>query len=494
MALNARSTTRSPLESLVLLPGLVHVLAPSVIALRPARAWARQGASQPPAVARALAAIESSVESLRVTVDLRCCALPLSGTQVHALNLVAALGRRDDVQVSVVTPSRVDPSVRPHFERLPPSVQRYAAGQPILPRPQVFHRPYQVLYDDEMRDVVTSGTRLVLTHQDMILDRAPAYFRSRDEWQRYAATTALSFLAADEVVFFSEHARGEALRDGLVDASKTSVIPPGTNHLDGGGEVTVPAALGALAGGTERPFFLMMGNAYAHKNRVFALRVAERLTSNGWEGRLVFAGEAPGRGASLDEERSFVDGHDDFATRFVDLSAVTEAERRWLYANATLLLCPTLHEGFGLVPFEAAAAGTASVYSARTSLAEYLPPEGALLDLGSVDETSRRISAAIADGQQLESIVRAIREAGEALTWARTADAYCAVYRRSLTRPVGLSLLSGHGLLAGALSQTPGGETERRLLVLFRRSAAVRLVVEIAFAVAFRLRRITSRL
>ena len=76
---------------------------------------------------------------------------------------------------------------------------------------------------------------------------------------------------------------------------------------------------------------------------------------------------------------------------FVDLGPVSDPERRWLYGNAALVLFPTLYEGFGLVPFEAAAAGTACVYSSRSSVGEYLPDQGALLDLGDPGGTARRL-------------------------------------------------------------------------------------------------------
>ena len=137
------------------------------------------------------------------------------------------------MRLSVLTPARIHESVRPHLDALPSSVIRHRAGRRIVPSPHVFHRPYQIFTEDEITDVVTAGTRLVVTHQDMILDRTPAYFPSAERWRQCTATTALTFVAADEVVFFSEHARGEAVRDGLIDPSKTSVVPPGTNHIGG---------------------------------------------------------------------------------------------------------------------------------------------------------------------------------------------------------------------------------------------------------------------
>jgi glycosyltransferase involved in cell wall biosynthesis len=481
------------IEDVVLVPGLVHVLSRAVVQ-RAGQPRPDGPAALTPAARRSMAEIEAAVEPLRVTVDLRSCAFPLSGTQVQALNLVEALAPRNDLRVSVLLPTHIHESTRPYLDALPSSLVRHVTGRKIVPFPHVFHRPYQILTENEITDVVTSGTRLVVTHQDMILDRTPAYFASTDRWRNYTATTALTFVAADEVVFFSEHARREAVRDGLVDQAKTSVIPPGTNHVDRERDEVVPAAL-AGSGAQRRPFAFVIGNAYFHKNRVFALRVAEELRSAyGWDGTIVFAGGRPEDGSSGDDEDEFLRDHDELRRGFVELPRVTDAERRWLYAHAALVLFPSLYEGFGLVPFEAAAAGTPSVYSSRSSVAEFLPPEGALLELGDVVETARRLNDVLEDDHAGAAIVQAIRQAGSELTWSRAADSYIEVYRRSMTRPVGLSLVAGREVIVGAKAQMVSTETERRALLALRRSPAVHLFAEKLFAVALAGRRVVKRL
>jgi glycosyltransferase involved in cell wall biosynthesis len=65
------------------------------------------------------------------------------------------------------------------------------------------------------------------------------------------------------------------------------------------------------------------------------------------------------------------------------LGAVSEAEKLWLYSNAGLVLYPTLSEGFGLVPFEAAERGVPCLSTRQGSLDEVLPRD--LLTLRSLD-------------------------------------------------------------------------------------------------------------
>jgi glycosyltransferase involved in cell wall biosynthesis len=471
------------IEDLIAVPGLVHVLAGAVVS-PPPRDSAPIQARMTPAVRRTLAEVEAEVAPLRVTVDLRRCAFPVSGTQVHALNLVSALAGRDALRLSVLLPRQVHSSLRKHVAGLPRSVGRHTVGSPLLPLPHVFHRPHQV-FEAEVDELVSSGARVVITHQDMILDRAPAYFHSLEEWRSHPASTALSFVAADEVVFYSEHARREAVREGLVDEAKTSVVAPGTNHLEED-EQSMPSALEQRA----RPFVLVIGNAYRHKNRPFALRVVDELVrTHGWDGTIVFAGGKPDAGSSEAEESAFLRDHPELAARVTDLGHVSDAERSWLYHHVELVLFPTLYEGFGLVPFEAAAAGTACVYASRSSVAEYLPPEGAVLELGDVEETARRLHALLDSSPARDEIVRATRESATRLTWDRAADAYVEIYRRALRRPVGLSLVLGSDVVVGARSQLVSTETERRALLVLRQVAVARALTAAMFAFARRLRR-----
>jgi glycosyltransferase involved in cell wall biosynthesis len=498
VALAARVSTTDALplvapriEEALLVPGLVHVLAKTVVSFDPG-APTNGSAIVTPSVQRALDTLESRVQPIRVTVDLRCCSHPLSGTQVHALNLVEALSRTQDMQLSVLLPPQLHQSVRPHVDALPKSVRRLGLDERTFSRPHVFHRPYQLQSETEITDVLGRGDRLVVTHQDMILDRTPAYFSSKAQWRGYTAATAVSFVAADEVAFYSRHAREEAIRDGLIDAAKTCVVPPGTNHLDDAGAESRPGALRESS--PSESLILVLCNSYFHKNRVFALRVGEQLRAkHGWTGTLVFAGGSPPDGSSVADETAFLAQHPELHERFVDLGRVSDEEQHWLYRHAALVVYPTLYEGFGLIPFEAAAAGTPCVYSSRSSVAEYLPVEGARLDLADVAATANRLAPLLqrADGGQ--PIVDAIRAASEELTWDRNAAAYADIYRRALERPVGLALAAAGNVVVGARSQLAVDAAELGLLAVWRRVPAFRMLARGLFMIVFKVRAVVSR-
>ena len=138
------------------------------------------------------------------------------------------------------------------------------------------------------------------------------------------------------------------------------------------------------------------------------------------------------------------------------------------------MLYPTLYEGFGLVPFEAAALGTPAVYSSRSSLGEFLPADGALLDGWDVQSITPQLLGLLTDEQRAERLVRALRRAAEPLTWHRTAESYLDVYRRVMSSPVGMSLVIGGNFTIQPRETAAATRGEQRLLTMYRRISSDR--------------------
>ena len=219
------------------------------------------------------------------------------------------------------------------------------------------------------------GDRMVVTQQDMIAFHNPAYFSSYDRWASYRAMTRKALAVADQVVFFSGHARDDALGGG---SARTGACERradrGRSHAAG----PAPARPGSPAGADELPpdaeVMLCLGTDFWHKNRVFALRMtAELQRRHGWPGRLVLAGPHVSEGASSAEEEDYLHRHPEVSGAVLRLGAVSEAEKLWLLDRAALVLYPTVHEGFGLIPFEAARHGVPCLWAPGTSLSELLP-------------------------------------------------------------------------------------------------------------------------
>jgi hypothetical protein len=120
----------------------------------------------------------------------------------------------------------------------------------------------------------------------------------------------------------------------------------------------------------------------------------------------------------------------------VVLPAVTELEKVWLYGAASLVLYPTIQEGFGLVPFEAARAGVPCLFAAQTSLAEVLPREAARIVQWNARLSALEARRLIDDEAERRSHVETIVAAGERFTWAHTGELLMGVYEQALAAPM----------------------------------------------------------
>lgn len=385
-------------------------------------------------------AIDAANRALRrqlsVTVDGRCLGPVVTGTQIHTLELTAALARRSEVRVRAVVPRQLGDYAGKVLTSLPVEIVPVEAVARGVGRTDVVHLPLQVSRPEDLALLDSMGNRIVMTQQDLIAYHNPAYSNTYDEWERYRATIRLALAYADRVVFFSHSAANEALGEDLVDPARTATVYIGTDHTVGQvpAHERPPAGIEALRG---RPFLLCLGTDFAHKNRVFALRVLQSLQSrHGYDGALVLAGPHVAVGSSRPEEAEFLALYPSIRDVVVDVAAVDEGEKRWLLRSATLMVYPSVHEGFGLVPFESAEAGLACAFASNTSISELLPSKLALIQQWNADATADRLAPYIASADLRAEHVAGVRAAGARFTWRATAERLVDLYGSAVDGPV----------------------------------------------------------
>jgi hypothetical protein len=92
------------------------------------------------------------------------------------------------------------------------------------------------------------------------------------------------------------------------------------------------------------------------------------------------------------------------------------------------MLYPSVHEGFGLVPFEAADAGLVCAFAAQTAMAELLPRSLALIEQWDPRLTAEHVAPYLKSPSMRSEHVAAVRAAAAPLTWRRTARGLLDVY------------------------------------------------------------------
>ncbi len=384
-------------------------------------------------LARSIAAARLAVGTLSVTLDGSSLGPTRTGTQVVALELIGALAGREDIRLRVTVPRSLGESARAVLDDL--GVERIwhdEVDDDTVPT-DVVHRPYQVTTPRDLLLLGRLGRRVVLTQLDAIAYHNPVYFDDYAQWSGYRSLTRTALAFADRVVFISPHAERDAQGEDLVDDDRSRVVPLGVDHRVVVSEREPAPPRAELAGA---PFLLCLGTDFLHKNRTFALELfAELRRAHGFEGRLVFAGPHAAQGTSAEEERAWLGAHPDFAGHVVDVGQAGEPEKAWLYEHTALVLYPTVYEGFGFIPYEAAEAGTPALWAAQSSMADLLPAELAGIVPWDVEASARRAAALISDPEQRAAQVAGVREAAAAYTWERTVEQLIGVYREAATAP-----------------------------------------------------------
>ncbi len=404
--------------------------------------------SQPPVVAasgalpRALEAARRPRSRLWVTIDARALDAGITGTQRHILELIRALAATGSLRLRLLISDDTSPINVELLRSLPETeLLPIDAIDEATPRSTVFHRAQQVFGPPDLRLALRLGERIVLNQLDLIAYRNPGYHASAKMWRSHRRVSRQALAAADRVIVFSDHTRMELLSDELAEDGRIRIVPPGLDHASPG-DGRRPLGLEEPPdlppdGGSAAGFLLCLGTDFRHKNRLFALRLFAALRErHGWDGRLVLAGTHIPNGSSLELERDFLGRHPQLRPAVVDLGSVDEEEKAWLMGRAAAVVYPSVYEGFGLVPFEAALSGVPCLFAPQSSLAELLPSDMAAIVPWDPRESADRAHVLLNDPAARARHVEALASSARRFTWAAAAAAMVEIYDEAAIAPV----------------------------------------------------------
>ncbi len=402
--------------------------------------------------------------TLTVTIDARALDGTRMGTQVHVLELVRALANTERLHLRVlVRGEEIDSETLALLRKLP-NTEILDAREvvPDTPKSAVFHRPVQTFSHEDVALACDLGERIVLSQLDLIAYNNPNYFPDALAYADYRRASRHGMSAAERVVVFSAHTRAEMLAEDLVEDERIRIVAPGLDH-DSTAEPRRPAG---LEQGVESGFLLCLGADYTHKNRVFALRLlAELQARHGWRGQLVFAGAHVAHGSSQASERELLDAHPELRASVSDLGPVDEAEKAWLTTQTAAVVYPSLHEGFGLVPFESGLLGVPCLFAAQSSLAEGPIAKAATIVLEDPVRSAAAAYPLLVDPDARAAHVRALAEAAQGLTWERAATAMIEIYREAVRAPVRVAATLSRDAVARERELTAAHQAVVRMLI-----------------------------
>lgn len=415
------------------------------------------------------------LRGVRVIVDGACLTdQPHNGSQALVAEITRALKRvRPDAAVTLAVPGPFAAHTGALLGGDGVEVMARSA------RPTGFdlvYRPYQLIDPGELPWVAETDARLLIGQLDTIAFANPSYHPSSALFHEVRNLQRHEMRIADGVAFISEFGRQVALAECPdLELARTHVVSCGADPEP------APSGFPQAELADLDDFVLCLSATFWHKNRTHAIRVFERLCrDHGYRGSLVIAGPQPYYGSSAEAEDRLLESFDrDVSSRVLRPGQVDETTKWWLLRNARAVIYPSVVEGFGLVPFEAASVGTPTLTHAGSALQEVLAGTPGLIPTWDEDVWARAVAAVVSSDDERRRIVAAIVAVAQHHTWADVAvrtweaiDATLAMPRRSRLHEEG-----------GALSRVAPAQR-----ALARRTAGTHMISRVAAAVRRRVR------
>ncbi len=372
---------------------------------------------------------------MRIGLDLRPFLRDATGIGVYYRNLLFSLAEIDITNEYFLFSS----SFKDRFPlaQLPPFQQRRVCDQrwpsqlvnwswSRMQRPRLetifkttldlTHSPTPLLLPSRGKSIVTVHDLFFWEHPEMV-DR-----KTRNLFLKY---TRNSLRLADGVIAVSQYTKDEAVRRFALEPEKVRVIHHGLKKdLDPDVTGATEAALRSRFRLPER-FLLFVGADEPRKNLpalIDALKLVHEMSE---KIALVVVG---GKGSDRTRVEARITSQNlTSSVRF--LGYLSDAELKTLYRLATLLVLPSLCEGFGLPLLEAMAVGVPIVASETSALPEIGQDAARYFDPSSAGEMSQTILQVLEDESLQQKLVERGRLRLQDFSWARSAEQTLDFYR-----------------------------------------------------------------
>ena len=367
---------------------------------------------------------------MRILVDYRPALRERTGVGEYIHQLARAYAARNEDEVAVLSSSWKDRpapglaaelNARVIDRRVPVRVLNYAWHRLGWPPVELLAGRFDVVHAAHPLVIPARAAAQVVTIHDLFFLTEPE--RTRAEVRRdYAPLAAVHARRADAVITSTQHGKKLVTERLGVPGDHIYVCPAGAPAWQQlGREPAVPTGSNVLFLGTLEP----------RKNIGTLLDAYEALLRRRADApQLVLAGR-PTEDASEWLQRIT---RPPLAGHVTHVGYVSQNQRERLYAEARLLVLPSLDEGFGLTALEAMSAGVPVVVSNRGSLPEVVGGAGTFIEPHDVAGLANAIERLTVDDAAAFEHARAGLARAREFTWARAAATLRQAYRDAVAR------------------------------------------------------------
>jgi alpha-1,3-rhamnosyl/mannosyltransferase len=262
------------------------------------------------------------------------------------------------------------------------------------------------------KEVVTVFDLFTLTEKDYF----SAQFR-----RKFSALLLEALYRAARIITLSRYTANQLVEHCGVPRERIRVVPAGVDPPKARMKVQERLRERAALVGEGNQMVLSVGAVQTRKNILNVLRAVSMLPPRY---KLVLAG---GSGYGSEPIYDFIRA-ERLESRVIRLGYVTAQRLPFLYEAASILLFPSLGEGFGFPVLEAMAHGLPVVTSNVSSLPEVGGDAALYVDPRDPADIAQNVVRAVEDHSLRDSMIRQGLARARDFTWRRTAEQTCDVY------------------------------------------------------------------
>jgi len=282
---------------------------------------------------------------------------------------------------------------------------------------------------------ILNRCKVIVTFHDMIADHHPErVFPNTKGMVFWKLKQHLALTQAHTVLTVSENSKAEILKYYGLPSQRVRVIPEASSAIfeAGATEKEVKATLTRYQLETGSLLLLYVGGLSPHKNLRVLLQAYRKLRqeSRFGEVKLLLVGDYENDSfySEYPALREYVEQHD-LQNEVIFAGYVEDRELVHLYHAASVLVFPSLEEGFGLPAIEAMACGTPVVAADRGSLPEVLGEAGRFFDPSHPETLLQQLREVLSNSELRGEMADSGLARSRGFTWKIAAEKTLAIFR-----------------------------------------------------------------
>jgi glycosyltransferase involved in cell wall biosynthesis len=368
--------------------------------------------------------------NLTLTIDVTWLGPHETGAQVLTTAAVPAIADQPSIKSIRLVGLKELPDYAQHLTDHP-KVTLATTPEQLDEQTDIMWYPNQIDQRVDISQARKLGKRVITTYLDLIAYDIPKYHATTEDWLAYRAMQRTIALSVDGITTISKDVAKRLYQEvPTVDLKRIKAIPLGLNHITLSTEQQRPNELK----NTGRPFVLVLGNDFQHKNRDFAIDVWQEVLNQGISVDLVLAGLHVRGSSSNQSETNKLKKHTNLRGEAHTLGHVTSGQRVWLLANASAVLYPSSAEGFGFVPYEAAIFGTPTTFTSFGPLKEISQVTTTPINW-SATQVAQDLTALLASEQRASNRVTQLHQVVQVSNWNGFAQELLDFFSKIATAP-----------------------------------------------------------